>query len=176
MRVDCKAKFLRYLHQSRLDQGVTLIELLMVTLIMGIISAIALPSFLNQATRAQQAEAKQTVGTLNRAQQAYFLETGDFTSDISFLGIGIQLQTKNYTYDMTPDVLGTNLAVNTFGTSRKNPLKHYQGRVWADALAESDLAVTQAVICETVKVKAKQPTNQPFLVNRCGEGYRTIAH
>lgn len=82
------------------EQGFTLIELLVVIIIIGILSAIALPSFLSQANKARESEGKQYVGSMNRAQQAYFLERQRFTSALVNLGLGIQSDTTNYSYSI----------------------------------------------------------------------------
>ena len=109
MKAEFQAKFLQNLLKKRQDEGFTLIELLVVIIIIGILSAIALPSFLNQANKARESEAKQYTGSMNRAQQAVFLEKTTFTTDFGNLGLGIASNTTNYTYSM-----GTPSAANTF--------------------------------------------------------------
>lgn len=66
------------LPQPKRDEGFTLIELLVVIIIIGILSAIALPSFLNQANKAKETESKTYVGSMNRSQQAFYLEKKHF--------------------------------------------------------------------------------------------------
>ena len=93
MKTEFKAKFLQHINKRRQDQGFTLIELLVVIIIIGILSAIALPAFLNQANKAKQSEAKQYVASINKGQQAYYAENTTFGSNVSILGLG--LKTRN---------------------------------------------------------------------------------
>ncbi|NET17607.1 MAG: prepilin-type N-terminal cleavage/methylation domain-containing protein [Okeania sp. SIO1H6] len=107
MKTEFKAKFLQHVAKKRKEEGFTLIELLVVIIIIGILSAIALPSFLNQANKAKQSEAKQYTASINKGQQAYYAENskfvvpgGDGSAAISELGLGLRTQTANYKYEI----------------------------------------------------------------------------
>jgi type IV pilus assembly protein PilA len=56
------------------EKGFTLIELLVVILIIGILAAIALPAFLNQRSKAQDANAKSVVRTAQTAMETFYTD------------------------------------------------------------------------------------------------------
>ncbi|MGQ4647756.1 type IV pilin-like G/H family protein [Lyngbya aestuarii] len=161
MKTELKAKFLQYLNQNKKDEGFTLIELLVVIIIIGILSAIALPSFLNQANKARESEAKTYVGSMNRAQQAYYLEKQDFvnrTEDIGLLGLGIATQTENYEYkvqsengvgDQTNDTQVANMAQPRKGDQAT--VRAYVGATQITTNPDTSEATTVAILCQGAK-------------------------
>ncbi|AFY70321.1 general secretion pathway protein H [Thalassoporum mexicanum PCC 7367] len=174
MKSEFKAKLLNHLlNRKNAEKGFTLIELLVVIIIIGILAAIALPSFLNQANKARQSEAKTYVGSMNRAQQAYFLEKQQFAcnDDFGSLGLGIPSGTDNYGYFINPvasaacigAVVVTNQAqpaVNGAVGVTTATVKAYIGGVNIATPPASSDATTLATLCEADTA----PVNNPALV------------
>lgn len=163
MKTELKAKFLQHiLRKKREDEGFTLIELLVVIIIIGILSAIALPSFLNQANKAKQSEAKTYVGSMNRSQQAYYAEVGQFAGTDGFgkLGLGVQTDTQNYKYMIAGGgATGTGTSatpatsVSNQAQPQKNAIKAYVGGVSQSNLTATSEATTLAALCEGLNAK-----------------------
>jgi type IV pilus assembly protein PilA len=157
MKTELQAKFLQHLVQKKKEnEGFTLIELLVVIIIIGILAAIALPSFLNQANKARESEAKTYVGSMNRGQQAYYLENGEFSSpgstSIGTLGLGIQSQTRNYIYDIAGG-LATKKVTNQ-ALPQQDAVKAFIGGVALGTITATSEATTLAVLCQAKFAKA----------------------
>lgn len=60
--------------------GFTLIELMMVTGIIGILASIAIPTFMQYQARARQSEARTSLGSIYLVQHTYFIEEGRYGS------------------------------------------------------------------------------------------------
>jgi type IV pilus assembly protein PilA len=156
MKNELKAKFLQHLlRKKKEDEGFTLIELLVVIIIIGILSAIALPSFLNQAAKAKQSEAKTYVGSVNRAQQSYRIENTAFANNIASLQIGIPTSTDYYGYAITGGTNTTTVLATPVDTTA---LKGYSGGV---TILTS--GATAAAACQTTGVQAATPVLPPNL-------------
>jgi len=105
--------------------------------------------------RAKQAEAKQFVGMMNRAQQAYYLENEKFALKIDELGIERKSESDSYRYQIVPQGNSTQSVMIT--AQAKNPeLRSYTGAVFV--VQENNEALTVATICETNEPSATPPT------------------
>jgi type II secretory pathway pseudopilin PulG len=147
-------------------------------LVIALLVAIALPSFFAKVSKVKQAEGKQNIGALNRAQQAYFLEYNSFTNSIEKLGIGIKTQTENYNYS----IRATPKAVFNYGISRKDNFKSYIGGVFAVPAKEipnsasSDEILTLAILCEANSSGTTRPVEPTYKNGQvaCGSGMKEL--
>jgi len=152
MKSEFKTKLIQHmLNKKNGEKGFTLIELLVVIIIIGILAAIALPSFLNQSNKAKQSEAKTYVGTLNKGQQAYYTEKSIFGSTIDILGIGVKSTTVNYNYASTAlpvsATVSSNAAQST-GVAIPVALRSYAGTVQLNVVATTSDVTSLATLCE----------------------------
>lgn len=128
----------------------TILELVIVMVILGILATIAIPSFTGQIKKAQQSEAQLHISGILRSQQAYFLEKSTYTTNLAQLGLKI------------PNTVQYNYAIQRFSNHRNQAgqrvngvtasaipaggFKGYMGKVWTENTAVG--AVSQSVLCE----------------------------
>ena len=139
---------------------------------LGIPILIVAPSFIHQGDKAKQSEGRQYVGAMNRAQQAYFIENNDFTSNIVDLGLGIKTETTNYSYSIRT----TSFATFHYAIPRQK-LKGYVGAVFPGTTNNNEIT-SVAIICEGESPSTKR-LPEPILQNgiiKCAPGTKILSN
>ncbi|MBQ9970620.1 MAG: prepilin-type N-terminal cleavage/methylation domain-containing protein [Elusimicrobiaceae bacterium] len=72
-----------------MKKGFTLIELLVVVLIIGILSAVAMPQYTKAVEKARAAEAISMVRAIRDAQQIYYMANGYYSNKVEDLDIEV---------------------------------------------------------------------------------------
>jgi type IV pilus assembly protein PilE len=82
--------------------GFTLIELMIVVLIVGILAAIAYPSYTRLITKGARDEARSSLQQISLLQEAWLRDNGGFATDTELSGTLNALRTANlYEYSIT---------------------------------------------------------------------------
>jgi type II secretory pathway pseudopilin PulG len=167
MTTELKYKLLQYLQQRDRDGGFTMIEW---TIILGILllywlywidSSFWLPG----PHGPRQAEAKVFVGSVNRSQQAYYLENGEFASDLETLKAGIPSETDSYTYAITEGGEGSTQA-GIEAVAQNDEVLSFAGLVFVDA----ETGDAQAVACQTTEASKEAPAIDAMLPEKAACG------
>ena len=69
------------------SRGFTLIELLVVVLIIGILASVALPQYEKAVMKSRYSNLMAMVNALAKAEETYYMETGNYTNDFEALSI-----------------------------------------------------------------------------------------
>ncbi|MBD2622729.1 prepilin-type N-terminal cleavage/methylation domain-containing protein [Microcystis flos-aquae FACHB-1344] len=161
-----KFKLIQALNKKNRNKGFTLIELLVVVIIIGVLAAIALPNLLGQVAKGRQAEARNNLGTVNRAQQANRLENATFT-EVSNLPV---TATSTYYGTFTDQAAGNRSALGAAHIATANSTYTNDILDYGSAVGQTTSGAYTAVICE----QTSNPSAAPGLLT-VGPGTATAA-
>ena len=92
----------KLVHKMR---GITLIELMIVVVVIGIMAAIAYPNYREFAARAKRNEARAALLQIATNQERFYLQNNTYTCDMTRLGFPVAntfvTETGSYTVDVT---------------------------------------------------------------------------
>ncbi|MEG4394395.1 type IV pilin-like G/H family protein [Microcoleus sp. BROC3] len=142
----------------------------------GVIGAIALPSFLSPspAYKDRRLEAVPYVGSMNRAQEVLFIEKSAFATSVDALGLGMKTETRNFKYS----IRATKKAAFNYAVTKGNNFQSYVGGVFVvpaknfQPNAAKEERTTTSILCEADFPGTSKPAEPTYENGKiaCGKG------
>ena len=110
------------------EKGFTLIELLVVMLIIGILAAIAIPTFFNQKQKAQDADTKAMAHTAQTAIETYATDNGGAYTGATPANLNAIENTVDTAHTCRPDRYGNRLRDHRDEPDHDPHVHDHQGR------------------------------------------------
>lgn len=126
------------------------LEVVLTALIMPVfLTATSATAQASKTIKASEAQAKQYVEAMNKAQQDYYAQNTGFTSSIANLALGITPDSAKYKYSIST----ANKVVFNYGISRDSNLKSLVGGVFLIG------TTTKTILCQTAAASTTKPAN-----------------
>jgi len=106
------------------NKGFTLIEVMIVVAVIGILAAIAYPSYQNSVLKAQRADAHESLLRIQQAQEKWRVNNATYTTDLADLNVNATSMEGYYTLSIDAGATGvgyTARASKTSGLTEKAP-------------------------------------------------------
>ena len=142
---------------------------------------LSLPLFVGCGNRATSSEGKTYVGSMNKGQQAFWLEHQSFGSSIPALNLGVKTETTNYKYDLQ----SFEMVSYQYAVPKVDEAKSFVGAVFLVSENKPSSQNTEpkqnvkkeletvSIVCESQEKGVKRKLLKPILENGkpiCGEG------
>jgi type IV pilus assembly protein PilA len=136
--------------------------------------------------RSRQSEAKAYTGSMNRAQQAHFVERASWSKNIQDLGIDIKPENENYRYSIKIDSAIATLKIKPYpgiainmAIAKQPDLKSYVGIVYVQHGPNSndiDDITSWVILCQSNQPTMKTPSQPTWNGKQiiCPDGYTAI--
>jgi serine/threonine protein kinase len=130
-------------------------------------------AFRNQNNKARESEGKIYIGSMNRAQQAFFVENNKFAENISDLALGIKPEMKNYTFKIVRQSNQTKSVINIAQTNYQG-LKSFIGLVYVEKVNGTNNIIPIAKVCEANQSLSQIPKipETPSKEIQCPSGFK----
>ena len=123
----------------KINKGFTLIEMMIVVAILGIVSAIAIPSYSEYVKKGKRADAKVELMRIAQLQESYFVQNLSYAKDLTTgaggLGLGATVKSEQEEYTMT---ISSVLPAGCTGLSGANACNGYTITATANGAQASD--------------------------------------